>query len=162
MDLLQSGRPIPADLEVQDSNLGLRDRDLGIDEVVVTVEELFGHVLGLFGVVDEFDTALEASLLDVAHSTTAAENLGLDDAASWDFAGNLVSLLKPFVTSRKWLRYDEVESLAAATVINKEIIAHGDLLGEVYKIAPNLSLTKSKVKAAFVELLSQHDWIEED
>ena len=56
-------------------------------------EELAGDGLGFFCTVDKMDTALESSLFDVAEATATAKNLGLDDTAAWDAAGDSLSLV---------------------------------------------------------------------
>ena len=57
-------------------------------------DHLAGNLLGLVGVINEVDTALESSFFEVAKSATASMDLRLHDTAAFDAAGNLLGLLR--------------------------------------------------------------------
>ena len=50
--------------------------------------------MGLICVIDEMDTALEASFFEVAKSATTSMDLRLDDTAAVDAASDLLGLLR--------------------------------------------------------------------
>ena len=56
-------------------------------------EKFTGNFLGPFGVIDEVDTALETGFLDVTHATTATKHLRLNDAATFEGAGDFFRLI---------------------------------------------------------------------
>ena len=57
-------------------------------------DHLAGNVMGLICVIDEMDTALEASFFEVAKSATTSMDLRLDDTAAVDAASDLLGLLR--------------------------------------------------------------------
>ena len=84
-------------------NVDLLDKVDGVDGEAVSsalvsheglAEQFACDRFGLGGVIDEVDTSLEAGFLDVTETTTAAKDLGLDDAAAVDAAGNFLCLIR--------------------------------------------------------------------
>ena len=53
-------------------------------------KHLFGNVTGTSSVIDEVDSALEASFLDVSETATTTKNLRLDHTAAIDAFCNLL------------------------------------------------------------------------
>merc|ERR1712156_115532 len=58
----------------------------------MVTKHLFSNVLSTCCIINEVDSSLEASFLEVSESTASSENLSLDDHASINLASNIMGL----------------------------------------------------------------------
>jgi len=65
-------------------------------------EHLAGNFLGLLSTVNDMDSTLEFSLLKVTESSSSSEDLGFDNATTWESFGNGVSFFGSSSSSSEW------------------------------------------------------------
>jgi hypothetical protein len=67
-------------------------------------------------------------------------------------AVDLAEAIKPHVTSKSWLRYDESTTVRRAKIAQKVILKHIDFIEACHRLQPNLAFTKRDFTAAYAEV----------
>lgn len=75
---------------------------------------------------------------------------------------DLRDVVQPFVTSARWLVYDEAEEVAKTKTLPDMIVKHATLLGRLRELQTNMAFSKTLVQKTFELVLSESQFELED